>query len=190
MSSATQFSWGAVFDKSLGYSEYLQTGNEVHQKNWNTVYERIQLTNEQTELLGKFRRQMYVLCMSGTWCGDCVEQCPILRRFEEACDVIELRFIDRDADEEVKQQLGLCGGARVPQVIFMNEDQQFIGHFGDRTLSKYRHMITELSGPACPSGLGPSNELLAATVQDWLNEFERLQWMLCMSPRLRERHGD
>jgi hypothetical protein len=26
--------------------------------------------------------------------------------------------------------------------------------------------------------------------QDWLNEFERVQWILRLSPRLRQAHGD
>jgi hypothetical protein len=26
--------------------------------------------------------------------------------------------------------------------------------------------------------------------QDWLDIFERVQWMLRLSPRLREKHGD
>jgi hypothetical protein len=30
----------------------------------------------------------------------------------------------------------------------------------------------------------------AQIVQDWLNEFERVQWMLRLSPRLRKIHGD
>ena len=30
----------------------------------------------------------------------------------------------------------------------------------------------------------------AAVLQEWLNEFERVQWMLRLSPRLRQKHGD
>ena len=32
--------------------------------------------------------------------------------------------------------------------------------------------------------------LLAEVTQDWLNEFERVQWLLRLSPRLRQMHGD
>jgi len=30
----------------------------------------------------------------------------------------------------------------------------------------------------------------AQVTQDWLNEFERVQWLLRLSPRLRQKHGD
>ena len=85
----------------------------------------------------------------------------------------------------------VCGGARVPQVVFLNEDGQFVSHFGDRTLAKYRQMAAELSGASCPTGLvGPEGSLLETVIGEWLNEFERVQLILRTSPRLRQRHGD
>jgi hypothetical protein len=36
----------------------------------------------------------------------------------------------------------------------------------------------------------PGDPLLALVTQDWLNEFERIQWLLRLSPRLRQLHGD
>jgi hypothetical protein len=33
-------------------------------------------------------------------------------------------------------------------------------------------------------------ELQAAVVQDWLDEFERIHWIVRLSARLREKHGD
>ena len=43
------------------------------------------------------------------------------------------------------------------------------------------------------SGTGvsaPGDKLLADVTQDWLNEFERIAWLLRLSPRLRQKHGD
>jgi hypothetical protein len=31
---------------------------------------------------------------------------------------------------------------------------------------------------------------LVGSLQDWLNEFERVQWLLFLSPRLRQLHRD
>jgi hypothetical protein len=36
----------------------------------------------------------------------------------------------------------------------------------------------------------PDAEETAATLQDWLDEFERVQLMLRLSTRLRQKHGD
>ena len=46
-------------------------------------------------------------------------------------------------------------------------------------------------GPACPIAIAPPDpDELAATLQDWLDEFERVQLMLRLSARLRQKHGD
>jgi hypothetical protein len=78
----------------------------------------------------------------------------------------------------------------VPTVVFLSEDGHVCGRFGDRTLSKYRSMMANHAGPACPSGLAVEGSLTDAVVQDWLNEFERIHWMLRTSSRLRQLHGD
>ena len=134
---------------------------------------------------------MNVLCLTGAWCGDCVNQCPILQRFAEASSKIDLRFLDRDVHAEVQQELSICGGNRVPVVVFLSEDFHECGRYGDRTLSKYREMAQTMLGAACPAGVGGQDtSLLEAVTREWLAEFERIQLMLRLSPRLRDKHGD
>jgi len=51
--------------------------------------------------------------------------------------------------------------------------------------------MRDQAGPSCPTGIVASGDpLLAQVTQDWLNEFERVQWLLRLSPRLRKIHGD
>ena len=46
-------------------------------------------------------------------------------------------------------------------------------------------------GAACQlPGAEVAGDELAATLQDWLDEFERVQLLLRGSPRLRQKHGD
>jgi hypothetical protein len=76
-------------------------------------------------------------------------------------------------------------------VLFLSEDGQPCGRYGDRTLSKYRDMAASQLGAACPTGIVPPDQSLTErVVQDWLNEFERIQLMLRTSTRLRELYGD
>jgi hypothetical protein len=52
-------------------------------------------------------------------------------------------------------------------------------------------MMRDQVGASCPTGLVLSGDPLPAQVtQEWLNEFERAQWILRLSPRLRQKHGD
>ncbi len=183
--------FGQDFHRGLHYDDFLDRyATEEQRRRWDAVHDAISLTEPQRELLRSFKREMKALVLAGTWCGDCVEQCPIFDLFAAETDAIALRFFDRDDQPVLAKALEICGAARVPAVLFLSEDDQPCGRYGDRTLSKYRRMAADLTGAACPTGLGRDESLTAAVVQDWLDEFERIQLMLRTSGRLRQKHGD
>lgn len=184
--------WKPFIQQGSAYHDFLQEfGQAHHRQRWQAGYEQIRLREEQLVVLKSFARPMKVLCLAGAWCGDCVKQCPILQRFAEATDTIDLRFLDRDAHPQATRELSINAGQRVPVVVFCAEDGHECGRFGDRTLSRYRELAANLTGAACPTGLDAGNDsLLNAVTAEWLNEFERIQLMLRLSPRLRRAHGD
>lgn len=185
--------WESFFEMGLSYDAFLaEYANDNDKSRWAAALERIQITEPQRETLKSFSRQLRILCMAGAWCGDCVDQCPILQAFALEAPSLSLRFVDRDKDERLRNALMLCGAPRVPQVVVLNEDYQFIAHMGDRTLTKYRQMGASVGGATCSTGLvGTQHDpVFESIVQDWLNEFERAHWIARLSPRLRERHGD
>jgi thiol-disulfide isomerase/thioredoxin len=289
------FDFRTVFQRALPYGGFLQHyGTEEHRRRWETVYNAVALTDAQKELLASFRRRMNVLCLSGPWCGDCVNACPIYQRIAEASPLIDLRFINRAQDFEaaasrgaagpnftsvrpgtaddpddirsrpigkilvklgiltpervdkallvqeernaqglnvrigdvmtdlglisadqrdqalaaqsgygsfeawdvaVAHELSICGGPRVPVLVFLSEDWFECERFGERTLSTYREKavkkLSTLEGASCPTGLfAPQEEILARNTAEWLNHFERVQWMLLTSPRLAKKHGE
>jgi hypothetical protein len=186
------FDYASKFNAGLKYHAFLENhGTEEHRRRWAVVYTEVELTPAQRELLTAFKRHMKVLCLAGAWCGDCVNQCPIFERFSEAASTLDVRYFDRDMHPDLADELKICGGARVPAVVFLAEDGEQVGWYGDRTLAKYRQLARDQLGPSCPTGIGPPDKsLLAAVTQDWLNEFERVQLLLRLSSRLRQKHGD
>jgi thiol-disulfide isomerase/thioredoxin len=158
---------------------------------WERAKAATELTDAQRQLLGKFTRQMNVLVLAGAWCGDCAAQCPIFERFAEAAPVIAVRYLDRDEHADAQYELRINGGDRVPVAVFFSEDGFEVARYGERTLARYRQLVGQLTGETCATGLVKSSDpAQAAVVQDWLNEFERVQWILRLSPRLRRIHGD
>jgi hypothetical protein len=76
-------------------------------------------------------------------------------------------------------------------VLLLAEDFELCGLYGDRTLQRYRALAARQLGPSCPTGLvPPPPDELAATLSDWLGELERVQLMLRLSARLRQKHND
>ncbi len=180
------------FAAALPYAAYLRTGTAEQQRRWQQVYAAAQVTPAQAETARGFVRDLKVLVVSGIWCGDCVQQCPLLARIAEANPArIDLRLLDRDEHRDLADRVRLNGGDRVPVVLFLAEDFEFCGMYGDRTLSRYRALAALQLGPACPTGIAvPEQGEMAATLADWFHEFERVQLMLRLSARLRQKHDD
>ncbi len=180
------------FHQSLGYTDFLaRYANDNQKQRWRSVHEQVSLTPAQRDLLRSFRRTTHILCLAGAWCGDCIQQCPIFEHFAAAAPVLQVRYLDRDEHADVQRELQINGGNRVPVVVFFSEDGQEVARLGERTLSKYRQMMRDYAGASCPTGITQLGDpLLVRVTQDWLNEFERVQWLLQLSPRLRQLHGD
>lgn len=178
-----------AYSEGLPYTEYVAKGKSVHQDRWKKVYDEVVLKPKQKELLAGFRRDMKVLVLSGVWCGDCMAECPPLVRMAEVCDHLEVRFLERDEHPVLRDALSLNAGQRVPVVLFLAEDYVFCGLQGDRSLSRYRSMAVRYLGPSCPTGIeAPGSNQIEATVQDWMDQLERIQLMLLLSPRLHALH--
>ncbi len=184
--------WSSVFDASLPYAEFLDRhASPTQRARWDAMHGRIRLEADQSSLLGSFVRRMPVLVMVGAWCGDCINQCTIFDHFDRASTAIEVRFLDRDARPDVAETLAINGGRRVPAVLFLNEEFQEVARYGERTLSAYRRLAAEQLGPACPTGLvPPSEEATRAVLTEWLDEFERAQLILRLSPKFRAKYDD
>ena len=80
----------------------------------------------------------------------------------------------------------------MPVVLFLSEDlMNGAPLLGDRTINRYRALALRKLGPLCPTGIvAPEKEELAATLGDWVNEVERVQLMLRLTPRLRQKYQD
>jgi len=178
------------FDAAVPYDDYLASDPEKAGP-WREIEARVGLNDGQRSLVEAFSRDMKVLVSSGIWCGDCVQQGPLIHRIAEASDRIDLRWVDRDAHAELSEAIRINQGMRVPVAIFMAEDHEPVSVFGDRTLTRYRAMAAKQLGPACPvPGAPVPQDELEATLQDWLDEFERVHLLLRLSGRLRQKHGD
>jgi thiol-disulfide isomerase/thioredoxin len=184
--------WLTSFEHGLSYTAFLDRyATPEQRKRWDAMHSRVHLSDQQRALLAGFQRLMPVLVLNGAWCGDCINQCPIFDHFASVARVIDLRFLDRDANPEVREALAINGGNRVPVVLLLSEDFQEVSRYGDRTLSRYRQIAADQLGPACPTGIvPPDDDAVARVVAEWLGEFERAQLVLRLSPRLRAKHGD
>jgi thiol-disulfide isomerase/thioredoxin len=177
--------------RGLTFPDYLRTAKPGEKSGWDAFTAKVSLTSAQHALVASFTRRINILTISGTWCGDCVQQVPIIAAIAAANPLIDLRLIDRDENLDFAEHFKICGGHRVPAVIFMNEDFDFISLMGDKTLARFRRQAAGALGASCPlPGAPVPADEVAAVTQDWLNEFERVALLCRLSAKLRQRHGD
>lgn len=179
------------FAQALTYAPYVATAKPDHGKAWEAFRNRADLTSDQAALVGAFVRRLPVLVVSGTWCGDCVQQVPFIDAIARSSPTIEARYLDRDLHADLASRLHLCGGQRVPVVLILNEDFDILSVEGDRTLARYRAIAARQLGASCPlPGAPVPEDEVAATRQNWVDAFERAHLMARLSTKLRARHGD
>src|ERR1700733_12278227 len=110
--------FAAKFDEGLSYEAFLaKFGNDEQKRRWNGVHGQVSLTDEQRALLKSFCREGKGLVVAGTWCGACVNQCPIFAHFAAESDKIRIRYFDRDASADLAKELSICGAPRVPSLL-------------------------------------------------------------------------
>ncbi len=195
------FDFKSVFDQALPYDRFLATyANADEKKRWTDFAAQVHLSDEQKALLAGFRRKMPVICLAGVWCGDCVNACPIFQVIAQTTSTIDLRFVHRDRNflpqaqdmgTRLANELSICGGPRVPVLVFLSEDFHECERFGERTLATYRRKVASRQGASCSTGLqiAPTDAIRADTAE-WLMHFERIELMLQLSPRLMKLHGE
>lgn len=183
--------WRESFSQGLPYREYVATGTPGQQDKWGAYRERFSLTSAQKKVAAEWKRELNILVLSGMWCGDCARQGPMIDVIAAEVPTFKVRFIDNQANPQLRDELRIHGAARVPVAVSLSEDFFEVGRSGDRQLAAYRRKAETELGAACDAGIvPPSSEELAQELQQWFEHFERLQLLLRVSPFLRRRHND
>ena len=182
--------WQAAHSAGAHWNEYL-AAHADRTAGWTAHIAAAKVTPAQHALLSSFVRRMTVIVITGAGCGDCAVQCPMLGAIAAACPVADVRFLEQADHMQLAERLRINGGTRVPTVIWCAEDHHFCSMLGDRTLARYRSIAAKQLGASCPLPWAKVEaDEAAATMQGWIDEFERVQLMLRVSPRLRQIHGD
>ena len=183
--------WGKHFERASDYESYLASSDPKHAVRWRESESRAPaLTDEQRRRLSDLNREMTVLMYCGAWCGDCSRQGAYLKSIADACgNSVHLRLIDREASEELQDELRIVGALRVPVVVFLTEDYWELGRFGERTLSVYKSKAAREIGRGDDAGI-LSPRARERELAEWVDIFERFLLMARLSPPLRKRHND
>lgn len=72
-----------------------------------------------------------ILIIAEGWCGDCSQSVPVVQKFFE--NKTPVRIILRDETPDLMKMFLTNGNSAIPIVIFINENNKIIAHWGPRT---------------------------------------------------------
>lgn len=87
-----------------------------------------------------------VAVITEDWCGDSVNYVPVLFKVCQALPNIEVRVFKRDSFPELRDAHLHGGKAKIPIVVFMNDQLEELGRFIERPLSAARLLGSMMRG--------------------------------------------
>lgn len=168
--TAERFAQGLTYD---GYKAQMTRNQERFQAN------ESRLVLEAADLAAFKRRPAHVLVLAEDWCGDVIDNLPILGRIAAESGALDLRVFLRDQHLDLIDQYLKEGKYRsIPVFVFFDDDFQEIGRFIERPTSvterraQFRQALGEQHPEYGPPGT-PADQLPEEVRARLMQELER-----------------
>ena len=113
----------------------------------------------------KINRDFTWLVLTESWCGDAAQTLPVINKFAEANDKIDLKVVLRDENEELMNQFLTNGSKSIPKLIVVdNASKEVVGSWGPRS-EKAAKMVTDYKEKH-----GVIDAKLKTDLQNWYNQ--------------------
>lgn len=101
------------------------------------------LSEEALSAAEKINKDFTWLVLTESWCGDAAQTLPVINKFSEANQNIDLKVVLRDENDELMNQFLTDGNKSIPKLIVIeNESKKVVSSWGPRT-EKATRMIKE-----------------------------------------------
>lgn len=96
------------------------------------IYDTLCLSESDFAFLRGISRDVHILGISESWCGDCIRQLPIMARMCAVNPHLQLRIIDRDNHLDVMERYLFNGAQAIPVFVFFNKNFIEVGNWKAR----------------------------------------------------------
>lgn len=132
-----------LLQKGLAYNDFISR-TKKNQKRFQEVYSKVRLTEKEIEYIQDLNIPIKILIIAENWCSDSFHVLPILKKFGEYNDLIQLIIVPRDDVLDIFEEKYLTGGkAKIPFILFLNDRDEEVHRWIERTNDTYEK-INEL----------------------------------------------
>ena len=113
----------------------------------------------------KINKDFTWLVLTESWCGDAAQTLPVINKFAEANEKIDLKVVLRDENEELMNEFLTNGNKSIPKLIVVdNDSKEVVGSWGPRS-AKAAKMVIDYKEKH-----GKIDSQLKTDLQNWYNE--------------------
>lgn len=88
----------------------------------------VQLGDAEREIVGRRQGRQTWLVITESWCGDAAQSMPVINKFAEANDQIDLKVVLRDEHPELMDAFLYNGTRSIPVLIVWDWEQEAVTH--------------------------------------------------------------
>jgi thiol-disulfide isomerase/thioredoxin len=179
-----------IIQKSLAtaqsYNEYkemvlqlLKEGKSTGVNQNENLYNFTKLNNQRMKRLDKqtrlsedaliktqsIKKDFTWLVLTESWCGDAAQTLPVINKFAEANEKIDLKVVLRDENEDLMNHFLTDGNKSIPKLIVLdNNSNKVVGSWGPRS-EKASKMVMDYKEKH-----GQIDDQFKTALQNWYNE--------------------
>jgi len=168
------------------YSEYkemvlklIKEGKSTGENQSDSLYNYTKLNNQRMKRLDKqtklsdkaltkaqrIQKDFTWLVLTESWCGDAAQTLPVINKFAEANEKIDLKVVLRDENEALMNQFLTNGSKSIPKLIVLdNTSNKVVGSWGPRSEMASK-MVSDYKDKH-----GKIDDQFKIDLQNWYNE--------------------
>mgnify|MGYP003574380213 FL=1 len=122
------------------------------------------LSEETLTKTQRIQKDFTWLVLTESWCGDAAQTLPVINKFAEANEKIDLKVVLRDENEDLMNQFLTNGSKSIPKLIVVeNESKKVVGSWGPRS-EKAAKMVLDYK-----EKYGVIDDQFKTDLQNWYN---------------------
>ena len=138
---------------------------KINNQRMKRLDKQTRLSEEAVSLTGKVNKDFTWLVLTESWCGDAAQTLPVINKFSEVSDKIDLKVVLRDENDELMNQFLTDGNKSIPKLIVIeNESKKVVSSWGPRS-EKASRMIRDYKEKH-----GKVDDKIKKDLQVWYNQ--------------------
>lgn len=108
--------------------------SKINNQRMKRLDKQTRLSEETVKITEKVNRDFTWLVLTESWCGDAAQTLPVINKFSEVSEKIDLKVVLRDENDELMNHFLTDGNKSIPKLIVIeNKTKRVVSSWGPRS---------------------------------------------------------